>query len=150
MHTKTITLFDIMKLTNKVMVPELCWAIIGTPAKRHLNIQMAFRWRANGAPLKVVFGSSLPSSTKKNVVKVGPPLTKLSGSAHVIKVRKTAKIGINYNQVPHLTQCTTWESHKITIKHHKQEPRGQPFPSRWPQGMFVLHFSSIKRERNIY
>ena len=30
-----------------------------------------------------VFGSSHHSSTKKNPVKVGPPLTKISGSAHV-------------------------------------------------------------------
>ena len=46
----------------------------------------AFRWRADDDPLIVVLGSSLPSSTKqekKNVVKVGPPLTKPSGSAHV-------------------------------------------------------------------
>ena len=40
-----------------------CWAIIGTPAKRHL---MAFRWQADDVPLIVVLGSSLPSSTKKN------------------------------------------------------------------------------------
>ena len=33
------------------------WAIIGTPAKRHLN---AFRWRADDGPLFVIFGSSLP------------------------------------------------------------------------------------------
>ena len=26
-----------------------------------------------------------------------------------------------------------WESNKLTIRHHKREPRGQPFPSRWPQ-----------------
>ena len=45
--------------------------------------QMAFRWRAVYGPLIVAFGSSLPSSTKKSVVKVGLPLTKLSGSAHV-------------------------------------------------------------------
>ena len=23
-----------------------------------------------------------------------------------------------------------WESDKLTVKHHKREPRGQPFPSR--------------------
>ena len=33
------------------------WAIIGTPAKRHLK---AFRWRADDGPLLVIFGSSLP------------------------------------------------------------------------------------------
>ena len=26
------------------------------------------------------------------------------------------------------------ESDKNIIKHHKQEPKGQPFRSRWPQG----------------
>ena len=23
-----------------------------------------------------------------------------------------------------------WENNKLTIRHHKREPRGQPFPSR--------------------
>ena len=45
------------------------WAIVGPPVKRHL---MAFRWRADDWPLSVLFGSSLPSPTKKSVVKVGP------------------------------------------------------------------------------
>ena len=44
--------------------------------------------------------------------------------------KKDGKIRNQYNQVPHLNQETTWESGKITIRHHKQEPRGQPFPSR--------------------
>ena len=54
---------------------------------------MVLRWQADDGPLILVFGSSLPSSRyilssphqlkkEKNVVKVGPPLTKLSGSAH--------------------------------------------------------------------
>ena len=46
------------------------------------------------------------------------------------EVKKVAKIRNRYNQVPHLTQDTTRESEKNTIKHHKREPRGQPFPSR--------------------
>ena len=37
------------------------------------------------------------------------------------KVRKKAKIRNRYNQAPHLTQDTTWESNKNTIKHHIQE-----------------------------
>ena len=37
-----------------------------------------------------------------------------------LKVRKTAKIKIRYNQVPHLTQDTTWESNN-TINIHKHE-----------------------------
>ena len=51
----------------------------------------------------------------------------VSGSAVYMKVRKAATIRNRYNQVPHLTQDTTWGSDKSrTIKHHKQEPRGQP------------------------
>ena len=52
--------------------------------------KMPFKWHfaggADDGPLIVVFGSSLPSSTKKNPknVKVGPPLIKFSGSAHDI------------------------------------------------------------------
>ena len=38
--------------------------------------------------------------------------------------------GNQYNQVPHLTQDTTWESDKNTIKHQKREPIGLPFPSK--------------------
>ena len=46
---------------------------------------MAFRWQADDGPVIVVFGSSLPSSTKKKkVIKVGPLLTKLSGSAYAM------------------------------------------------------------------
>ena len=57
-----------------------CWTIIGTPAKRHF---MAFRWRADDGPLVEVFGS--PHQLNK-VVKVGHPLKKRSGSAHVVPV----------------------------------------------------------------
>ena len=42
-----------------------------------------------------------------------------------IKIRKAAKIMNRYNQVPHLTQDTTWESDKNTINHHNQESSGQ-------------------------
>ena len=45
----------------------------------------AFRWRANDGPLLVLFESSLSSSDqKKNVVRDGPPLVKLTGSAHAL------------------------------------------------------------------
>ena len=47
-----------------------------------------------------------------------------------VKVRREAYNRNRYNQVPHLTQDTTWESDKLTVRHHKREPRGQPFPSR--------------------
>ena len=47
-----------------------------------------------------------------------------------LKAKKVAKIRNWYNQVPHQTQVTTRESDKNSIKHYKQEPRGQPLPSR--------------------
>ena len=55
------------------------WAIIGTPVNS-IYI-MRFAGVPDDGPLIVVLESSLPSSAKK-IVKVGPPLTKLSGSAH--------------------------------------------------------------------
>ena len=47
-----------------------------------------------------------------------------------LEVRNKAKIRSRYNQVPHLTQDTTWQSDKNTGKHHIQ--KGQevsPFPA---------------------
>ena len=45
----------------------------------------------------------------------------------ILNVRKMAKIRNQYNQVPHLTRDTTWESYNFTIRYHKQKPKGQPF-----------------------
>ena len=48
----------------------------------------------------------------------------------ILKVRKKAKIRNQNNQAPHLTQETTWESDKNTIKHHIQESQEvSPFPA---------------------
>ena len=50
---------------------------------------------------------------------------------NITKVSKGAKISNRYNQL-----STTfdpgyqWEIDKLTVRHHKREPRGQPFPSR--------------------
>ena len=53
-------------------------------AKPKINIRPSSNtWRADDGPLLVLFRSSLPSY--KNVVRVGPHLTKLSGAAHGIK-----------------------------------------------------------------
>ena len=49
-------------------------------------IYMAFPWLADDGPHIVVFGSSLPTSTKKNKkksVKDGPPLKKLYRSVNI-------------------------------------------------------------------
>ena len=40
------------------------------------------------------------------------------------KVQKSIESGTTPNQ------GYQWESNTLTIRHHKREPRGQPFPSR--------------------
>ena len=71
-HRKTVP--DPLKKAQGYQASILYRAIIDTPGKR--------RWRADVGPHIVVFGSSLVSLTKKNVVKFGPPLANFSGSAH--------------------------------------------------------------------
>ena len=46
---------------------------------------------------------------------------------NLFKVRKTAKIRKRYNQVPHLTQDTTWESNKNTINITNKSQEASPF-----------------------
>ena len=47
-----------------------------------------------------------------------------------LQVRKKAKIRKRYNQLPNLTQVTTWESDKNTRKHHIQDSEeDSPFPA---------------------
>ena len=45
------------------------------------------------------------------------------------KVRTTAKIRERFNQVPHLTQDTTWESNKNTINITNKSQEVSPFPA---------------------
>ena len=52
-------------------------------------------------------------------------------SIRVIKVSKGAKIdqeSIQSSTTP--DPGYQWESDKLTVRHHKREPRCQPFPSR--------------------
>ena len=46
------------------------------------------------------------------------------------KVGKESKFWNQYNQVPHLTQETIWESDKYTKILDTGEPRSRTFPSR--------------------
>ena len=60
----------------------------------------------------VVFGSSLPSSTKKNGVKVGPPLAKLSGSAHAAgQLCFMCEVRFRVPRPPHATQLLKQQQH---------------------------------------
>ena len=47
--------------------------VVPPSARRRNAIEMAFRWRADDCPFKVVFGSSLRSSTKKSCQSWTPP-----------------------------------------------------------------------------
>ena len=63
---------------------------------------------------------------KVQVVKGGQEYNVSAG----LKVRKKAKITNRYNQAQNLTQDTTWESIKNTIKHNTQEIlEVSPFPA---------------------
>ena len=46
---------------------------------------------------------------------------------YILKVRKMAKIRKRYNQVPHLTQDTTWKSNKNTINITNKRQEVIPF-----------------------
>ena len=66
----------------------------------------------------------------------------------LVKVSKGAKTRNRYNQVPPLTQDTSGESDKLTVKHHKREPRGQPFPSRRPQSAYKQTCTKAKQTQD--
>ena len=72
-------------------------------------------------------------------------------NANCVKCKKVYDGMLRFSQVTHqskkegkdqesIQSSTTpdpvyqWESNKLTIRHHKREQRGQPFPSRLPQG----------------
>ena len=46
-----------------------------------------------------------------------------------MQVKKTARLNNRYNQVPHLSQDTKWESNKITINITDKSLEVSPFPS---------------------
>ena len=77
-----ITGLDLLK-TTKLQSQHSMWAIIGLPAKRHFNSVSRFA----GIPITVCSWWFLePRSPRKNktifFIRIGHPLTKLSGSAH--------------------------------------------------------------------
>ena len=49
---------------------------------------------------------------------------------YVIKVRKEGKDQESIQSSTTPEPGYQWESNKLTIRCHKREPRGQPFPSR--------------------
>ena len=81
------------------------------------------------ANLKRAYSITLqwPYHDDKKLFKLNTPEHEI---ATAIKERKRAKIRNRYNQVPHLTQDTVWESDKNTRKHHIQDSQEvSPFPA---------------------
>ena len=74
---------DPLKKSQRYQANIQCWVIISMPAKRHLNgVSLTGRcWPAYSGIW--IFP---PLINLKNPVKVGPPLTKFSGSAHVARL----------------------------------------------------------------
>ena len=69
--------------------------------------------------------------------------------SHILEVRKKTKVK---NQKSIRSSTTPdpgyqYESVNVTIRHHRREPRGPPFPSRWPPETDV-HESITKQDRN--
>ena len=51
----------------------------------------------------------------------------------VVGVQQSKKEGKDHESIQSSTTPDSgyqWESENFTIRHHKREPRGQPFPSR--------------------
>ena len=68
------------------------------------------------------------------VSKIYPAELQLNkANASDTEVRKTTKIRKRYNQVPHLTQDTTWESNKNTINITNKSQEDSPFPAGDPK-----------------
>ena len=51
-----------------------------------------------------------------------------------MKVKKESKDQVSIQSSATPDPGYQWESNKLKIRHYKRGPRGQPFPSRWPQG----------------
>ena len=82
---------------------------------------MAFCWRANVGLHIVVFRLQTPHHLKKNIVKIGPPLAKLSGSTHglVQMIRKGKSIRLKRLNM-HAITCNDWNL-KTTLKASESE-----------------------------
>ena len=85
---------DPLKITKLYQSSIQCWAIIGPPAKRHLN----------DGPLIVVFGSFLPHQTKKKLCQSWIPTDKtfwIRACGQLITVYTTSKKSLKLAYVHH-------------------------------------------------
>ena len=89
----SITDLDLLKIT-KQQSQHLMWAIISPPAKRHFNgVSLVGRYLPAYGDLWSLAPLVKNKTNKKNkFIRVGPPLTKLSGSAHDVSYLVFGKI----------------------------------------------------------
>ena len=83
--------------------------------------------------------------SKKNESHGVAPLKAKTGITHsdsTTKVRKTVRIRYRYNQVPHLSQDTKWESNNITINITNKSQEVSHFPSGDHKAILNDQFSS--------
>ena len=65
-------------------------------------------------------------------------MSRIPKKSHVLIIRKVIRLQrsgidtIKYHTWPRIPMGK-WQTHR---RHHKREPRGQPFPSRWPQSTY--------------
>ena len=67
--------------------------------------------------------------------------------AQNIKVRRTAEIRKRYNQIPHLTQETTWESSNNKINITNKSLEVSPFPAGDHKAAMKIHRESMRNTR---
>ena len=71
-----------------------------------------------------------------------------------ILIRKTSKVRKRFNQVPHLTQVTTWESNKNTVNITNKSQEVSPFPESdhkaAMKAYFVLSLFWLQCPRNLH
>ena len=64
--------------------------------------------------------------------KVKYVLKRVSLGSKVIRLQRSGIDTIKYHTWPRIPMGK-WQTHR---RHYKREPRGQPFPSRWPQSTY--------------
>ena len=60
------------------------------------------------------------------------PILNCVNNVKVIRLQRSGIDTIKYHTWPRIPMGK-WQTHR---RHHKREPRGQPFPSRWPQSTY--------------
>ena len=98
----------------KVYTVLIAFLAVVTRTTWHLEgLNSTSHWDSHNDSLSRSFCSTVPSSK-------------------VIRLQRSGINTIKYHTWPRIPMGK-WQTHR---RHHKREPRGQPFPSRWPQSTY--------------